>query len=163
VESSRQLDLFAGLNLGQSDDEDDAEDPGVVRMGIASYAALLPPSAEAEASASASDTHMRIETVSSAETPERRKKKRKQKSKRETPAASSKWADQCMYAELLEMSEDDPWAVAESSHAGDGLPEDLETGWIAGTYSCVYPRSSWSHYFFQSCSCTSGQAMSSGY
>ncbi|KAJ7098364.1 hypothetical protein C8R44DRAFT_811446 [Mycena epipterygia] len=132
VESSRQLDLFAGLNLGQSDDEDDAEDPGVVRMGIASYAALLPASAP-EASASASD--MGIETFSSAETPERRKKKkRKQKSKKETPAASNKWADQCMYAELLEMSEDDPWAVAESSgssHAGDGLPEDLETGWIA--------------------------------
>ena len=38
------------------------------------------------------------------------------------------WADKCMYAELLEMSADDPWSSTTSS---DGLPEDLETGWVA--------------------------------
>lgn len=30
-----------------------------------------------------------------------------------------------MYAELLEMSEDDPWSDV------DGLPDNLETGWVA--------------------------------
>ncbi|KAJ6501271.1 hypothetical protein DFH09DRAFT_326321 [Mycena vulgaris] len=125
VDSSRQLDLFADLNLGQSDEEEDTEDLGIVRMGIASYAALLPPPSSAP-DAVASDPH--IESASP-EPPAGRRKKRKQKSKKEPPAASNKWADQCMYAELLEMSEDDPWDVSHSG--GDGLPEDLETGWVA--------------------------------
>ncbi|KAJ6576349.1 hypothetical protein B0H10DRAFT_2168474 [Mycena sp. CBHHK59/15] len=90
VDSARQLDLFADLNLGESDDED------ATRHG-------------------------------NSDVPKHRKKKaRKQKSKKETQAGSSKWADQCMYAELLEMSADDPWSAG-----ADGLPEDLETGWVA--------------------------------
>jgi hypothetical protein len=35
-----------------------------------------------------------------------------------------------MYAELLEMSEDNAWDMSDSTP--DGLPEDLETGWVAG-------------------------------
>jgi snurportin-1 len=35
-----------------------------------------------------------------------------------------------MYAELLEMSEDNAWDTSNSTP--DGLPEDLETGWVAG-------------------------------
>ncbi|KAF7334241.1 hypothetical protein MSAN_02385400 [Mycena sanguinolenta] len=124
VDSTRQLDLFANLNLGQSDDEEGAEDPEIARVGIASYAPLLPPSS---AETPASDT--RMESSSASEPPaERKKKKRKQKSKKES-AAGNKWADQCMYAELLEMSEDNPWDMSDSSP--DGLPEDLETGWVA--------------------------------
>ncbi|KAJ7198623.1 hypothetical protein B0H12DRAFT_1165957 [Mycena haematopus] len=125
VDSSRHLDLFADLNLGQSDDEEGAEDPEIVRMGIVSYAPLLPPSA---AEAPASDTPMK--SVPGSEPPaERKKKKRKPKSKKEYSAAGSKWADQCMYAELLEMNEDNSWNMSDSSP--DGLPEDLETGWVA--------------------------------
>lgn len=47
---------------------------------------------------------------------------------------ASKWADGCMYAELLEMSADDPWEFGDD-HGGqvcsDGLPTDLESGWVA--------------------------------
>ena len=49
-DSTRQLDLFADLTLGPSDDERDEEDttaladgPEIVREGIASFAPLLPP------------------------------------------------------------------------------------------------------------------------
>ncbi|KAJ7931192.1 hypothetical protein B0H13DRAFT_1594531 [Mycena leptocephala] len=128
VESARQLDLFADLNLGKSDEEEDAdaqEDPGVVRMGIASYAPLLPSSAS---ESPASDT--RMASVSGSEPPAARKrKKRKPKSKKENFTANSKWAEQCMYAELLEMNEDNTWGISDSS--ADGLPEDLETAWVA--------------------------------
>ncbi|KAJ7089334.1 hypothetical protein B0H15DRAFT_922768 [Mycena belliarum] len=112
VDSSRQLDLFADLNLGQSDDEEDAEGPGIVRMGVAAYAASLPPAPEAGPSDALVDDSTSPEP--SLERP---------------PAANSRWADQCMYAELLEMSEDDPWGMSDSTE--DGLPKDLETGWVA--------------------------------
>jgi snurportin-1 len=39
---------------------------------------------------------------------------------------ASPWANKCMYAELLEMQETDLWAGGE-----DGLPGDLESGWVA--------------------------------
>lgn len=59
-----------------------------------------------------------------------KKKRGKARARREGgPKASNKWADQCMYAELLEMSADDPWPSGES--ANDGLPQDLESGWLA--------------------------------
>ncbi|KAJ6469528.1 hypothetical protein C8R45DRAFT_1017374 [Mycena sanguinolenta] len=125
VDSARQLDLFANLNLGQSDDEEGAEDPELVRFGIASYAPLLPPST---AELPTSDTRMESSSASEAPAERRKKKKRKQKSKKDF-AAGNKWADQCMYAELLEMSEDSPWDMSDSSP--DGLPGDLETGWVA--------------------------------
>ncbi|KAF8217803.1 hypothetical protein K438DRAFT_1795674 [Mycena galopus ATCC 62051] len=134
VDSSRQLDLFADLNLGQSDDEEGAEDPGIVRIGISSYAPLLPPSASA-AEAPAADVRMASMSVSGSEplterNKNKKKKKRKPKTKKEQYSATgSEWADQCMYAELLEMSEDTPWDMLGSSP--DGLPEDLETGWVA--------------------------------
>ncbi|KAJ7669270.1 hypothetical protein DFH06DRAFT_1180464 [Mycena polygramma] len=121
VDSARQLDLFAGLNLGQSDDEEDTEDPGVVRMGIAAYAPLLP-SSIADVEAVAPDTRMEA----SVSNPEPRKKKRRKPKSKKDNAPNKKFADQCMYAELLEMSEDNSWGAS-----ADGLPEDLETGWVA--------------------------------
>ncbi|KAF7323716.1 hypothetical protein MKEN_00592500 [Mycena kentingensis (nom. inval.)] len=122
VDSTRQLDLFADMSLGNSDEEEQDEDVAVVRSGIAGYASLLPP---------ASDTPIPPHPVlepgpSSSGGGAKKKKKWKQKAKRETLAMSGKWADQCMYAELLEMSEDNAWNAA-----GDGLPDDLETGWVA--------------------------------
>ncbi|KAJ7138456.1 hypothetical protein C8R43DRAFT_893270 [Mycena crocata] len=122
VDSSRQLDLFADLNLGQSDGEEEGEDPGVVRMGIAAYASMLP-------STSTTPDHIESLGLQTPKADGKKKKKRKQKSKKEAPTTSNKWADQCMYAELLEMNEDDPWTASESN--ADGLPEDLETGWVA--------------------------------
>ncbi|KAJ7885109.1 hypothetical protein B0H14DRAFT_2699728 [Mycena olivaceomarginata] len=130
VDSSRQLDLFADLNLGQSDDEEGAEGPDIVRGGVASYAPLLPPSS---GEAPAPDARMESVSVSGSELPAERKKKkkRKPKSKKEHSVARNKWADQCMYAELLEMSEDNAWDMSDPTP--DGLPEDLETGWVAVT------------------------------
>lgn len=57
------------------------------------------------------------------------KKKKKSKSKKKP----SKWANKCMYAELLEMREDPLWTGSfESGGArqNDGLPDDLETAWV---------------------------------
>lgn len=59
-------------------------------------------------------------------------KRRKRKGKKsklqvmhvERQPPNPKWADKCMYAELLEMSEDMPWD-------SDGIPADIETGWVA--------------------------------
>ena len=42
----------------------------------------------------------------------------------------SKWADKCMYAELLEMREG---GFDASGVLRDGIPDDIETGWVAVT------------------------------
>ncbi|KAF7291870.1 hypothetical protein MIND_01212300 [Mycena indigotica] len=119
VDSTRQLDVFADLSLGQSDDEEQ-EDVAIVRTGIASYASLLPPTT-LESQPPQSQPPLQANDGS-----KKKKKKWRPKAKRETVATTSKWADQCMYAELLEMSEEDSWNEAE-----DGLPDDLDTGWVA--------------------------------
>lgn len=48
-------------------------------------------------------------------------------------AGSSQWADKCMYAELLEMNGDEIWDATGHKDQGvsDGLPSDLEHGWVA--------------------------------
>ncbi|TFK47555.1 hypothetical protein OE88DRAFT_1665745 [Heliocybe sulcata] len=51
------------------------------------------------------------------------KKGEKKKHRKRKKRKANKWADKCMYAELLEMVEDSAWS--------DGLPADLETGWVA--------------------------------
>ncbi|KAJ7723415.1 hypothetical protein B0H16DRAFT_1223220, partial [Mycena metata] len=133
VDLSRQLDLFADLSLRQTDDEPDAEDGGIVRMGIASYAPLLPSSASEPSTSDipVDSSNIPVDSVAGQQPPQGKpkKKKRKPKSKKESVATPSKWADQCMYAELLEMSEDDPWTISDPN--ADGLPGDLETGWVA--------------------------------
>lgn len=43
----------------------------------------------------------------------------------------NKWADKCMYAELLEMNES--FDGADVNIDRDGIPEDIETGWVAVT------------------------------
>jgi snurportin-1 len=42
----------------------------------------------------------------------------------------NKWADKCMYAELLEMESDSPWST-EGESVKDSLPSDIEHGWVA--------------------------------
>lgn len=60
----------------------------------------------------------------------KKSKKRKNKGRTNKP---SKWADKCMYAELLEMVPDDMWPKGNLSgqHHNNCLPKDLETAWVA--------------------------------
>ncbi len=62
-----------------------------------------------------------------------------QKSSAQSPSQSkkpNKWADKCMYAELLEMTEDLEMVEFDGAGGttnGDGIPQDLETAWVAVT------------------------------
>ncbi|KAH7882454.1 hypothetical protein F5I97DRAFT_1939481 [Phlebopus sp. FC_14] len=120
-DSSRQLDAFADLNLGASDDDAEDDEPQVIREGVATYASLTGPSEQHD-----------IPKAGAPKTDDggQPKKKRGKNKRKRTKARSSKWADKCMYAELLEMKEEiDVW----DEHAGDaddGLPSDLEVGWV---------------------------------
>ncbi|KAI0674125.1 hypothetical protein C8Q78DRAFT_966687 [Trametes maxima] len=147
IDSTRQLDFFADLTLGPSDDEGDEEDANQVRQdavqeGISQFASMLPPSSSSgvppatpatpgnAAQPASPDVRMRIQTHK--KTKNKRKGKGRQdaqsqpKSNKKKP---SKWADKCMYAELLEMK--DGFDPSGSLH--DGIPEDIETGWVAVT------------------------------
>ncbi|KAH8830162.1 hypothetical protein DL96DRAFT_1706998 [Flagelloscypha sp. PMI_526] len=94
LESSRHIEAFSSLSLGDSDgDEDDS--PQIAREGVSAFASMVQPSVNNKA------------------------KKKKHKN-----SSMNKWADKCMYAELLELSNN-------SQSFGDGLPPDLETAWIA--------------------------------
>lgn len=135
------MDFFANLSLGHSDDEDDADDaPDIVREGVSTFVPLLSPSEPP-----------RLEDVPSTDPPAppaagehtgaptqphttsgkgKRKNKRKGKGKQSArehvgPAVPGKWGDKCMYAELLEMNEEF------NSMKGDGIPDDIESGWVA--------------------------------
>ncbi|KDR72500.1 hypothetical protein GALMADRAFT_252602 [Galerina marginata CBS 339.88] len=194
IDSTRQLDLFAGLTLGASDDEEndhplgapastiqeadlDAEDedhqPRITPASVAQYAAMLVPghpeySFDASTSmgtngtgshpssptrsinfvaASTSEHISEVEPIPADETHPstsasgKSKKKNKRgggQKRRAQTNKPSKWADNCMYAELLEMRDDEPWdyrcrredEVYDDAYV-DGLPRDLESGWVA--------------------------------
>ncbi|GLB39340.1 putative functions as an U snRNP-specific nuclear import adapter [Lyophyllum shimeji] len=149
IDSTRQLDRFADLTLGSSEDEAEAEEEEQERPALGSvapYAGMLreevdpstiathvvaptpPPVAETALTTGITaavisedmdqDKHKQ-QTKEQAAT----KKKKKTRRKKNKP---NKWADRCMYAELLEMSPaGDGWGGA------DGLPSDLESGWVA--------------------------------
>ncbi|KAI9454373.1 hypothetical protein F5148DRAFT_1229873 [Russula earlei] len=118
VESERHIDLFAGLHLGLSDDEAENHDsPDIVRGGIAQLAPLLPRPEPAPAS-------VRSQTSVAPEKPTPSKRKgRWKKPAKPSNKKTSPWANKCMYAELLEMQESELCKE-------DGLPSDLETGWV---------------------------------
>lgn len=121
-DSSRQLDAFAHLSLGTSDDEGDDdidEEPQVRREGIANYASL----------ASISDSS----GILAGPKPEdsSKLKRKRSKTKRRRNKKPSKWANKCMYAELLEMKEEPGLWGDHADDADDGLPRDLERGWVA--------------------------------
>ncbi|KAJ8473891.1 hypothetical protein ONZ51_g7567 [Trametes cubensis] len=159
IDSTRQLDFFADLTLGPSDDEGDEDDnsgtTGIVREGISQFASMLPsalpsnlPSEQSQPStthpvtsppdardnAATMDVNMQVPVAT-----KRAKNKRKGKYKAtagdstskggKKNAKPSKWADKCMYAELLEMK--DGFDV--SGEIRDGIPDDIETGWVAIT------------------------------
>ncbi|KAA1476568.1 hypothetical protein DENSPDRAFT_518264 [Dentipellis sp. KUC8613] len=134
VESERHIDLLAGLSLGASDDEaDEAEERP---QPVGHFASLLKPSATApdsishdqDAAATAMDGMEALPTSFKSKS----KRKRRPKAKAKASKKPSPWAEKCMYAELLEMTDPDSvqW-TEESSAEADGLPEDLQTGWVA--------------------------------
>ncbi|KAJ3546342.1 hypothetical protein NM688_g5528 [Phlebia brevispora] len=147
-DSTRQLDLFADLNLGSSDDEDDkAHEP--VREGVAQYASLLSntspvdsasfsptPSSGVHPTLAGSNEQAPTDEISVPTSFGKKKGRNKRKSKATKPQSQpkkpSKWADKCMYAELLEMSEDTEMSELDTTH-GDGIPGDIETSWVAVT------------------------------
>ncbi|KAI0634977.1 hypothetical protein C8Q77DRAFT_1105097 [Trametes polyzona] len=162
IDSSRQLDFFADLTLGPSDDEEDdagnaQAGPEVVREGISQFVSLLPPPiADAPPSsgpslpqASPSESAQPASPEVSMQTQAPRKKKRRGKGRAPAPTAdvlrgnnqatssrgskrhvkANKWADKCMYAELLEMKD----GFDASGDFRDGIPDDIETGWVAVT------------------------------
>ncbi|KAF9239250.1 hypothetical protein BU15DRAFT_74673 [Melanogaster broomeanus] len=125
-DSSRQLDAFADLSLRASDDnidDDIDEEPQLVREGIANYASLAGPSDESALLAVATRVDDGIH----------QKKKRGKNKRKWAKAKPSKWADRCMYAELLELKEEMTLWDEHATDVGDGLPSDLESGWVAVT------------------------------
>ncbi|KAI9510171.1 hypothetical protein F5148DRAFT_1181206 [Russula earlei] len=125
VESERHIDLFAGLHLGLSDDEAENHDsPDIVRGGIAQLAPLLPRPEPAPASVRSQPSHAESNAVVAPEKPTPSKRKgRWKKPAKPSNKKTSPWANKCMYAELLEMQESELCKE-------DGLPSDLETGWV---------------------------------
>lgn len=114
------------MSLGASDDEGDEdidEEPQAIREGIANYASL----------AGTSDVSGTLVAPKTDDGSHLRKKRSKNKRKR--TKKPSKWANKCMYAELLEMKEEpNLWgdhSTRNDALAGDGLPSDLERSWVA--------------------------------
>ncbi|KAH9940679.1 hypothetical protein B0H21DRAFT_878266 [Amylocystis lapponica] len=145
IDSTRQLDFFADLTLGPSDDEADDDGgtqngPDVVREGISQFATMLPRTATA-VPAAAGEPAASPPQAGDAQTKGKKRGKGQRKAKARASAAASahpkgqrsgkpnKWADKCMYAELLEMTEEYDGADLER----DGIPDDIETSWVAVT------------------------------
>ncbi|KAI8986774.1 hypothetical protein BD414DRAFT_515019 [Trametes punicea] len=155
IDSTRQLDFFADLTLGPSDDEVDEADDGdgereIIREGISHFASMLPPPVSPPSAPVPPTSSPSVETPNESAQPasldvsmqtqamKRSKGKRKGKARANAGDAAksgkksakpSKWADKCMYAELLEMNE----GFDSTSNLADGIPDDIETGWVAVT------------------------------
>ncbi|KAF9254653.1 hypothetical protein L218DRAFT_1009443 [Marasmius fiardii PR-910] len=134
VDLSRQLDGFADLNLIGSDEEGEEESNAssvkVVHGGIASFTSAFEPNQASHISPAPSLSALLEPNPATASSgPSNVNSRKRGKRKRTTRVGKSnnqKWADKCMYAELLEMNDVDGWGVQ-----GDGLPEDIETGWVS--------------------------------
>ncbi|KAH7345711.1 hypothetical protein B0J17DRAFT_713259 [Rhizoctonia solani] len=136
IDAARNIDLFAGLSLNEqtagdddSSSEDDSNTLPPSAMGVARFLAQMdsPPDKTSNQSTSPNLNRAPDSTVQSPTKPPKPKAtgpKGKTKSKRSKQRKATKWADKCMYAELLEMRDSDhPW--------DDGLPKDLEKEWVA--------------------------------
>ncbi|TFY63205.1 hypothetical protein EVG20_g6411 [Dentipellis fragilis] len=134
IESERHIDLLAGLSLEASDDEADEVDERPQPLGH--FASLLKPSALTTDSTSnnqnAAATPMDDMEVLPTSFKSKTKRRRRPKAQEKAAKKPSPWADKCMYAELLEMTDLDSvqW-TADGSVEIDRLPEDLQTGWVA--------------------------------
>lgn len=146
IESNRQFDLFANLSINDDSDSDEAAEDGDTHVAasgaVGPYVALLKErtvdndmDAESVQSPGPPDHPPGISEVldvPSAHTSEKKRWKKRNKKKSKNNNKPSKWADQCMYAELLEMASDDPyWSANGSNEDHDPLPNDLESGWVA--------------------------------
>ena len=124
------------------DENGGQEGPDIVRQGLAQFAGMLP-TAQEIASTSSSAVPPAVTSESAVPDPQTAEMstsgKKRVQHKRKTKTASTgqskaskrkpnRWADKCMYAELLEMSED-----YELDVVADGIPQDIETGWVAVT------------------------------
>ncbi|TFK20647.1 hypothetical protein FA15DRAFT_658917 [Coprinopsis marcescibilis] len=141
IDSSRQLDLFANLNLNDDSEDDDIAEEDAANVppsgAIGPYVAMLKendqssettstyPQSNAATLAPTVDVTLEIEPEPSQE----HRRKRKKKKRNTNYSKPSKWADQCMYAELLELGEGE--RLLEGGEEDDCLPKDLETGWVA--------------------------------
>ncbi|KAK2459614.1 hypothetical protein APHAL10511_008369 [Amanita phalloides] len=125
IDSARQLDVFADLTLSDDDEDEDEQTAMAPSTGVASF---MPAMKE--------HTTMPAQILQS-NPKDTGKKKHKKKRRGARANKPSKWADKCMYAELLEMvdpavSSFDPDMVGDTV-LDDGLPKDLETDWVAVT------------------------------
>ncbi|KAI0264620.1 hypothetical protein BC834DRAFT_881723 [Gloeopeniophorella convolvens] len=127
VESERHIDLFADLSLGLSDEEADNQDgPDIVRDGVGQLASLLQKEHPNGARIPTPDAQDEPSMDVASPTPSSRRKGKRKKATKASNKKPSPWANNCMYAELLEMQESESW-----SGEGDGLPSDLESAWVA--------------------------------
>lgn len=99
MDANRNLDALANMNLGSSEGEED-EDAQIVQEGIGHLASMLPSGSKNRTSASEPKAKKKLRTT-------------------------SKYAEKCMYAELLELNKDP------EHRASELLPQDLQTNWIA--------------------------------
>ncbi|KAJ2918978.1 hypothetical protein MD484_g1470, partial [Candolleomyces efflorescens] len=144
IESNRQFDLFANLSINDDSDSDEPAEDGDAQVAasgaVGPYVALLkertvyddmePESMQSPGPPDHAPGISEVLDVSAHTEKKRWKKRNKKKSKNKNKP--SKWADQCMYAELLEMTSDDPyWSANGSNEDHDPLPNDLESGWVA--------------------------------
>jgi snurportin-1 len=104
IDSARNLEGFGQLSLDSPDEEGEAPEPA--RTGVAEYATLVQPATQGQ----------NVEQDQIQTTTQTRKGKGRQK---------KRWADKCMFAELLELVYDS------FGTEQDVLPQDLATNWIA--------------------------------
>ncbi|KAF8801065.1 hypothetical protein BYT27DRAFT_7235865 [Phlegmacium glaucopus] len=137
IDSTRQLDLFAGLNLGGESDNEEHDEEELLRdehavnvtpASVAPYVSMLDPGITPNAISSFQ--HVTFPPPIDPQTPQQDTKKKTKRKNKKRSTKPSKWADKCMYAELLEMSSDSPWCSPDGT-VNDGLPNDLETAWVA--------------------------------
>ncbi|KAF8340129.1 hypothetical protein F5887DRAFT_449334 [Amanita rubescens] len=118
-DSARQLDVFADMTLSDEDEDEDEQLAAIApSSGVASFVPAMKEQQQII-------MPVQVGTV-------KKKSKKKKRGGGRGAKKPSKWADKCMYAELLEMV--DPCISPFDSGdqvLGDGLPTDLETGWVA--------------------------------
>lgn len=101
------------MTLSDEDEDEDGQPSMAPSTGVASFVTAM--------------KEEQVETGTQT-SPSKKKSKRKRRGGH-SANKPSKWADKCMYAELLEMV--DPCVSPFDPSPGDGLPFDLETGWVA--------------------------------
>jgi snurportin-1 len=139
IDAARNIDLFAGLSLSErgtadGDDSESSDDNTMPAssIGVARFLNQMDPPLSPPASGAPNPNPPSSISKNQAQLKQPKPKvaasKPKGKSKRSKQRKATKWADKCMYAELLEMRDTgDTWA----SGGDDGLPKDLEREWVA--------------------------------